>query len=398
MEGQVAEIYYGNPSQKISIIGVTGTDGKTTTVHLIYDILKNSGESASMISSIDAYVAGKTYDTGFHTTTPRPWTVRKFLADAVKHGDKYFVLETTSHAIDQNRVHSIPFKIAVLTNVTQDHLYHHKTFENYINIKCRLLLESELPIINLDFDAAVDVIRILQSHDKKYLSYSINNKKADLVWKGNIKTNISGNFNRENILASYLCCRELGISDDKILQAIETFTLPQGRFDIVYDEDFKIIIDFAHTPNSFTQLLTSVANELKPKGRIIHVFGAASQRDNSKRSLMGRASGMHADIIILTEEDYRREDFNKICDQIITGLVHLPFTKVEENDNKLYSGTKLITVIKDRTCAINKAIEVARPGDVVVLTGKGHEKSLNRDGREVVWDEYEAVQQAIKNR
>ncbi len=193
-------------------------------------------------------------------------------------------------------------------------------------------------------------------------------------------------MNRYNILAAYSAAKLLGIDEKEILKAIETFRLPLGRLDIVYDKNFKVIIDFAHTINGLHQILKTLKEEILEGGRIIHVFGSAGLRDKTKRPLMGRESGQYADLVILTEEDYRTEDLYKICEQIAEGLKKQDFIYkepkfLEQNDKKIY------TIIPDRAQAIKKAISVAKEGDIVILTGKGHEKSLCRGGKEDPWDE-----------
>jgi UDP-N-acetylmuramoyl-L-alanyl-D-glutamate--2,6-diaminopimelate ligase len=187
-------------------------------------------------------------------------------------------------------------------------------------------------------------------------------------------------FNQHNYSLAYMVCKQLGISDREILKAMMTFKLPKGRVDLVYDKDFKVIIDFAHTPNALLQLLPAIRKQfLKNGGRLIHVFCSAGLSDFTKRPLMGEASAKYSDIIFLTEEDYRTEDLIKICEQISSGI-----------KNKEHK------IILDRQEAINQAVKTAKASDVVVLTGKAHEKSLCRGKTEYEWDEYEAVKKALK--
>ncbi|OGK16024.1 hypothetical protein A3H80_00205 [Candidatus Roizmanbacteria bacterium RIFCSPLOWO2_02_FULL_37_19] len=380
-----ADIFYGFPGRKLTIIGVTGTDGKTTTVHLIYHILKSVGKPVSMISSIYADIGGKIAETGFHVTTPRPWQVRRYLKSAREAGSTHFVLETTSHAIEQNRIWGINFATSVITNVSHEHLYHHKSLENYIKIKTSLLIHSREALINKDTQSFDKITEILQNQKKDYKTFSLKNSDADFTWNSKIKTKIKGDFNKENILAAYSICLTLGMTQREIMNAITSFELPKGRLERVYDRDFKVIIDFAHTPHALERLLETVRKEfIKKNGRIIHVFGAASERDDSKRPEMGEASGKYADIIILTEEDYRKENIITICDQIAQGLKGYKFIK-----------DKNYFVIADRSDAIEKAVMMAKKGDAVVVTGKSHERSLNRGGKEYPWDEYKAVRKAL---
>ncbi len=339
----LANFYYDFPSRRLKVIGVTGTDGKTTTTHLIAHILKTAGKKVSFVSSVVAE--------GFHVTTPSSFALQKLLKKSADNHDEYFVLETTSHALDQNRVWGIKYEIGVITNITHEHLDYHKTFEEYEKTKLKLLKMAKVGIKNT-------------------------NKITNIIKKIPNLTK----FNQYNYSAAYTVCKQLGLSDEIILKAMKTFQLPKGRLDLVHDKDFKVIIDFAHTPNAFENLLPEIKRQyIKKGGKLIHVFGSAGLRDVTKRPLMGKVSGKYSDRIILTEEDYRTEDLKNICQQIASGI-----------KNKNYQ------IILDRQEAINQAITIAKKGDVVVLTGKSHEKSLCRGKTEEPWDEYEAVEKAIK--
>ena len=370
----LANIWYGFPSRNITVIGITGTDGKTTTTHLIAHILKSCGKKVSYISTIFAKIGEKEYDTGFHVTTPNPWLIQKLIKEAVNNKDEYFILETTSHALDQNRVWGINYKIGVLTNVSHEHLDYHLSYEDYLKTKVKLLKKADVAFFNKDDRSYLYVKKMLKGR-KKIIEY----QKLSII-----KKNFSNleKFNQENFSAAYLVALNLGLRSEEVLKAIKTFKLPKGRFDLVYDKDFKVIIDFAHTPNAFLKLLPEIRKKyLKNKGRLIHVFGSAGLRDNTKRPLMGEISSRFADFIILTEEDYRTEDPNKICQEIASGI-----------KNKNYQ------VIIDRKKAIEKALKMAKKGDVVIFTGKAHEKSLCRGKTEYPWDEYKAVKIALENK
>lgn len=390
----LANIRYWFPSRNLIVIGVTGTDGKTTTSHLIYHILKSAGKSVSVSTTIYADIAGKISDTGLHVTTQNASEVQKNLRQAVNNKSRYFVLETTSHGIDQSRVWGVTCAVAVLTNVTPEHLDYHRTYDAYLKTKARLLLNSKHAVINKD-DGSFDQIRtILDRAHKKYTTYSLATKDADIVWNASIKTDLKESFNKENILAAIGVCRKLGIADKDILAGIKSFTLPKGRFDTVYDGKFRVMIDFAHTPNSIRRLL---GNFDAAEGRVIHVFGSAGLRDDKKRPDMGRASGEHADLVILTEEDYRTEEFTAITHAISEGLFEMRFTYVEPHQlGTVKKGTKQFTIVKNRQKAIETALEVAKKGDVVLITGKGHEQSLARGTKEYPWDDYKAVKDALR--
>lgn len=367
----IANLWYGFPSRKLKVIGVTGTDGKTTTTHLIAHILKTSGHKASFVSSVYADIAGKVYDIGFHVTTPSPFTLQKFLKQSLDFGDEYFILETTSHAIDQNRIWGIKYEVAVLTNVTHEHLDYHKNYDEYLKVKTTLLEIAKKSLINEDDESYNYLSQKLKLKSQRYNSKFNGFEKFTQLTK----------FNQYNYSAGYLVCKQLGLNDDEIFVAMKSFVLPRGRMELVYDKNFKIIIDFAHTPNALANLLPELRNKyLKKNSKLIHVFGAAGLRDMSKRPLMGLVSSQFADKIILTEEDFRTEKPEEICNQIASGI----------KNNRTYE------IIINREQAIFKAINMAKKGDIVVLTGKSHEKSLCRGKVEYPWDEHEAVRKALK--
>ncbi len=401
VEAFAANVYYGFPSRKLKVIGVTGTDGKTTTTHLICHILNSVGIKTSMISSIGAQISGSNFDTGLHITTPSSFAIQKLLRKAVNEGNRYFVIETTAHGLDQNRIWGINYSLAVLTNVTHEHLNsldgydYFRTYENYLCTKTKLLLLADLAIINKDDQSYNEVKKILEKNRHRYVTYSLTGK-ADYCWHKNIKTNIAGEMNKSNIMAAYAVAKEMNIDEEKIIRAINTFSLPEGRLDVVFNKGFMVIVDFAHTINGLNQVLRTVKeNFLKGKGKLIHVFGSAGLRDVSKRKSMGRVSGKYADIVILTEEDYRTEDPYKICEQIGKGLQEQGFVLVKDNlleqNNK-----KIYTIIVNRKDAIKKAISIARKNDLIILTGKGHEKSLCRGKIEYPWDEKAIVLKTIE--
>jgi len=381
----IANVLYGFPSRKLKIIGVTGTDGKTTTTHLIAHILKTAGKKTSFVSSVFASIGGKESDIGFHVTTPSSFSLQKLLRRSADNNDEYFILETTSHALDQNRVWGIKYEIGVVTNITHEHLDYHKNYEEYLSTKIKLLKMAKTGIVNMD-DESFKIIKNLELRIKNY------NSKLKILEKLPKLTK----FNKYNYSAAYTVCKELGIKDEIILAAFKTFELPKGRLDLIYDKDFKVIIDFAHTPNALAQLLPAIREiYLKKQGHLIHVFGSAGLRDFTKRPLMGQASGHSSDLVILTEEDYRTEDPITICQEIGTGLEKEKFTKVKY-DELISCREKSYSVIVNREKAIREAIKLAKKYDVVVLTGKAHEKSLCRGKTEYPWDEYEAIKKVLK--
>lgn len=382
----VANLWYGFPSRKIKVIGVTGTDGKTTSTHLIYHILKQNDKKVSMISTIYAKIGSKIYDTGFHTTTPNSFLVQKFLRLAVDNKDEFFVLETTSHRLEQNSLWGVVFEVGLITNITHEHLDYHKTYQKYLETKTKIILLSKRSVVNKD-DKSYSLIAKAKNM-KKIKTYSLKGKADFAIDYRKLYSDIT-DYNAYNYLGAHAVCEILGITSSQIQKSIKTFTLPQGRLELVHDGEFKILVDFAHTPNAILNVLQSVRKKYLSygsKGKLIHVFGSAGLRDSTKRFSMGFSSGMYSDIVILTEEDYRTEDLYKICEQISEGLLEKGF-KFKANNLLEHNDKKKYTIISKRDEAINKSIDLAIKNDVIIITGKGHEMSLCRGKKEYPWND-----------
>jgi len=374
--GIISLLLFRFPANQLTVIGVTGTDGKTTTATLIYEILKKAGMKASIITSVHAVVAGKTYDTGFHVTTPNALYVQKYLREAVDHGDTHVVLEVTSHALDQYRVFGIPFRIGVVTNVTHEHLDWHKTYGIYLQTKMKLLRWSQSAVVNKDetilYDAAVHVV-----DRQKIVTYGIETDADVTPKKFAFTTKLPGVFNQYNCLAAIAAAKALSIDPDVIRKMIAEFNGVTGRMEVVYKGAYTVTVDFAHTLNAIKQALSTV----RPltKGRLIHVFGSAGLRDHTKRPEMGKESSKFADVIVLTEEDYRTENVETIMDEIQRGI----------------SKGKEVHRFPNRSDAIRFALKNAKKGDYVMITGKGHEKSLCRGTKEIPWSDQEEVKKVL---
>ncbi|KKQ67160.1 MAG: UDP-N-acetylmuramyl-tripeptide synthetase [Candidatus Daviesbacteria bacterium GW2011_GWA2_38_24] len=377
----VANIQYGFPSKKIKVIGVTGTDGKTTTVNMIYQILKKSNKKVSMISTINAVIGKQVFDTGLHVTSPSSALLQKLIKQSVENGDEYLILEVTSHALDQFRTWGIKFDIGVITNVTHEHLDYHKTFDNYLNAKIKLLKNTKLAIINKD-DKNFE--KIESSLNTKIFEFSLE-KDADLNLRGlalNLK--ILGSYNFQNALAAAAVAINLGIDKETIKKALENFTSLSGRMEeIKNNKDIRVIVDFAHTPNALENALTTLRKETK--GKLIAVFGAAAERDIAKRPVMGKIASRLADIVVLTDEDPRFEDSLKIINEIAAGCL----TKGAKIDKSLFKEP-------NRKKAIEFAISLANKGDSVGIFGKGHEQSMNYKGEELPWSDVTVVKEILR--
>lgn len=395
LKARVACWYFGNPSHRLKVIGVTGTDGKTTTTHLIYHILQTCGYRVSMMSTVYARIGDTEYDTGLHMTTPDVWDVQKLLKKAADHGDEYFVMETTSHAFDQGRNWGIRYIVGAITNITHEHLDYHGTYSAYVRAKAHMIAQSRLTLLNRDDDSYNELLQYVHKTNT-VKTYALHEKKVDYCESLGESLGIDlPQYNQYNYLLAYAVAIELGVERADILKALATFTLPKGRLEVAYSGDFVVIVDFAHTPHSIHQLLSYMRG--KTTKRLIHVFGSAGLRDDAKRPIMGYNSAEFADVIILTEEDYRTEDPANIARQIGQGI--------EKNGMRGVSAADLNTnlrrgyvYIESRDEAISKAVAMAAAGDIILCTGKSHEKSLCRGEQEYDWDEFEAVKRAVAKR
>lgn len=376
----VANFRYGFPGKKLRIIGVTGTDGKTTTVNMIYKILKDAGKRVSMISTINAVIGGKSYDTGFHVTSPPAMDVQRFLKSAKQVGDEFMILEVTSHALEQFRVWGVKFEIGVITNITHEHLDYHGNFENYLKAKAKLIKNAEVAVLNRD-DA--NFKKLSQYSLGKVFSFGLN-KNADFNPANfPLKLQLAENYNIYNALAAAAVATILGIDKKAVQNALGSFkTLPGRMEEIKNNRGMKVIVDFAHTPNALENALKALRSQTS--GKLIAVFGAASERDLKKRPMMGEISAKLADITILTDEDPRFEDRNKIIEDIAVGAYK----------NGAVDGKNLFKE-PDRAKAIKLAVSLASKGDTIGIFGKGHEKSMNYQGKELPWSDRKAAQNAL---
>lgn len=402
-----AALIYGFPSKKLRVIGVTGTDGKTTTVHLIHHVLKEAGFRVSMISTVKAVIGEATFDTGFHVTTPSPFEVQKFLNLMVKAGSKVAVLEVTSHGLDQNRVAMVDFHEAVITNITHEHLDYHKSYSSYIGAKVKILQGVKYRILNAD-DKSFE--KISAKGSGKMISYSTrkevdvmatNIKEVDdrVEFDANFKTKekgekkahfslpVPGIFNVYNALSAISVAKTFDVDNKVIARSLKEFPGVVGRMEKIEEgQNFEVIVDFAHTPAALEQIVGTLKNHTK--GKLICVFGSAGERDFKKRPLMGEAAGKVCDFTIITAEDPRRENVNKIMDEIEVGT-------------KKAGGILGQTYwkIPDRARAVRTAINtLAGEKDLVAIFGKGHEKSMNIGGVEYPWSDQMVAQSALKER
>lgn len=395
-----ASAWYGFPARKLTIIGVTGTSGKTTTAYMIYEVLKAAGYKVSLISSIKAIIGGKDFDTGFHVTTPDPITLQRYMHQAVRNGDTHFVLEISSHALDQNRAGFVHFSIGVLTTLAHEHLDYHKTFLNYAKAKFKLLQKADISVVPVEGIPAeikntsgfIDTLKKV----KTFGTATGDENQKD--WQLTIK--IPGEFNLKNALAATAVARVLGVDKKTTKNALEEIVSLPGRFEeIKTGKDFRVIIDFAHKPDALENILQTVRSQRKNKGRVIVMYGAASERDVLKRPMMGKISGELADITVLTDEDPRFEEPMKILNEIAVGCEKAGAQELHVAGGTWHVGKHNHGFFKipNRKEAIAFILtKLAKKDDIVVLCGKGHETSMSYHGVEKPWSEHKAVQEALK--
>lgn len=391
----LACVWFGFPGNKLRVIGVTGTNGKTTTSQFITRILIATGKKVAMASTINFQIGEKQWVNASKFTTLSPWKLQRFLRDAVTEGCEYAVIETSSHALDQNRVWGIPYEIAVMTNVTREHLDYHKTMTAYREAKCRLFRRAKKVVINLDME---DPQFFCGIDGKQTVTYSTKNPQATLLatdvtldFKGTefevdgtkMYLRIPGLFNIENALAALGVARLLDVDFSIAKEALGSVAGVPGRMELVPNHmNADILIDYAVTPDAFEKLYASILPLKIPGSKIIHVFGACGERDRGKRPQMGEIASSYADIIILTNEDPFHEDPERIIDDIEKGVTK----KKDKNYFRIF----------DRRAAIHKALSLAEIGDIVLVTGKGAEVTMALGDTRIPWSERQVIEEELE--
>ncbi len=404
VEAVVANVKFSFPSRNMHVIGVTGTNGKTTTTFFIEKMMHEAGLPVAMLSTVAYGIGDDIHPQIEHITTAQAGILQKRLSDFKKAGIRWLVMETSSHSLAQRRVWGVPFEIAVMTNVTADHLDYHGTFDRYLDAKVRLFKLAnrhgrKFGVINADDPNAGRFVDSISNS----ITYGINagELRAKNVFLAadhstfqvevgdddyNIHVNIPGEFNVSNALAAIATGREIGLTKDQIQDGIAALTDVEGRMTVVNEgQKFRVIVDFASTPDAFEQFFASVRPAVK--GKLIAVFGSAGRRDESKREVQGEIAGKYSDEVIITEEDDRDVDGNEILNQIASGAEKSG--KVLENN---------VFKILDRESAIKFALtRVQNSDDMVVLLGKGHEKTIERADGVDSWNEIEITRKLLKD-
>ena len=380
--------WFNNPSRSLKLIGVTGTNGKTSITYMIKAILESAGHKVGLIGTIQNMIGDEVIET--KNTTPGVYELNRLFALMKEKGCDYVVMEVSSHALDQKRECNLCFDVAVFTNLTQDHLDYHITMENYLDAKKKLFKMCKTAVVNADDEYYEELIKEL---DCKIVSYSLGDSSTysakavkylpasveyELVSNdilNHIKFNTGGKFSVYNSMCAAICALELGFSINTVATAIESIKGIKGRAESVpTGRDFTVIIDYAHTPDGLKNILKTFRD--CEKNRVIALFGCGGDRDKTKRPIMGKIAVRYADYVIVTSDNPRSEDPEMIIKDILEGT---------------QGASTPVKVIENRVEAIKYAVSIALPGDIIVLAGKGHETyqilntgTIHLDEREIV--------------
>lgn len=406
--GLLAASYYGFPSRDLVVVGVTGTNGKTSTTHIMHNILDVATEGkAGYISTLGADIGGANADTGLHVTTPTAPEIQHYLATMRDAGLTHVVLEMTSHGLAQGRLNGVDIDVAIITNLTHEHLDFHGSFEAYraakgimfdmLNQSYRKPDVPKISVANAD-DPSFDYYHAFTA-DKR-ISYAIHTDadysakrityapKATYFYIGRRKYSLAlvGEFNVHNALAAIAAADSMGIDHQLVKRGINNMQSVSGRMERIDEgQSFVALVDFAHTPDALEKALKAARTMLEPDNRLIAVFGSAGLRDVQKRFLMAEVSIQHADMTVLTAEDPRTESLDMILNMMAEGSIAAGGTE----------GTDFIRV-PDRGLALYEACQMAQPGDLVIACGKGHEQSMCFGTIEHPWDDRDALRAALK--
>ncbi len=385
--------WFGEPAKKLKIIGITGTNGKTSVTYMLKSILEKQGEKVGLIGTVQNMIGDDILPS--KNTTPSPYELQSMFSLMEKSGCTYCVMEVSSHALDQNRAYGIEFEAGIFTNLTQDHLDYHITMENYLQAKKKMFHNCNIAIMNKDDSS---FIKMSEGLSCPIYTYSAIDESADYTAKninlkpdgvdfmlsgigelGRIKTQIGGKFTPYNAMSAAVCALKLGIPMNTVCEAFREMSGIKGRAEVVpNDKGFTVIIDYAHTPDGLENILKTF-DECK-KNRLIVVFGCGGDRDRTKRPKMGAIAAKCADYVIVTSDNPRSEEPMAIINDILDGL---------KNCNTKYE------VIENRIDAIKKAVQIAEKDDIIVLAGKGHETYQILKSGTIHLDEREVVAEAL---
>ena len=393
--GKVATLFYGNPSHKLKLVGVTGTNGKTTIATLLYNMFRKFGYKVGLLSTVCNYIDD--VEVPADHTTPDPIELNELLAKMVEAGCEYAFMECSSHAIHQKRIGGLKFAGGLFTNLTRDHLDYHKTFENYRNAKKAFfdgLPKDAFAITNADDKNGMIMVQNTKATVKTYSIRSMADFRARILechFEGmyleidgrEVGVQFIGKFNVSNLLAVYGAAIMLGKKPEDILLVLSTLHSVSGRLEPIHSpEGFTAIVDYAHTPDALANVLNAIHEVLDGKGHVITVCGAGGNRDKGKRPLMAQEAVRQSDKVIITSDNPRFEDPQEIINEMLAGL----------NEQQM---RKVISIV-DRKEAIRTACMMAQKGDVVLVAGKGHENYQEIKGVKHHFDDKEVLHEVFK--
>lgn len=392
---------YSNPARNLSVIAVTGTNGKTTTANYLNEILKADGRTTAMFTTAIIEVAGERLLNELNATVATTARMQQFFRDAKRANVDHVILEVTSHSLDQHKLDGVPIECAIMTNLTQDHLDYHGTMERYAEAKGRLFaLNPRFIVLNQD-DAWFEYFNQFEPGEQK-ISYGASEAAEakigqvklykrgseariliDHQTKLDLATSLPGKFNVYNMTAAASAAYLLHVSLESITDGVANLEEVPGRFErVVDDKPYEVIVDYAHTPDALEQLLE--ATKAITKNRVILVFGATGDRDKGKRPIMGGIAARLADRIILTDEESYNEDPDQIRFMVMEGIVDA-------------HGDAITDEVPDRAQAIEKALSIARTGDTILVTGMGHEKFRIVAGERLPWNDADVIRELLKD-
>ncbi len=398
---QLSKNFFKDPSSRLKVIGVTGTNGKTSVTYFVKSILEFAGNKTGLIGTIANYIGDEIIPA--EKTTPESVELNQMLDRMANEGCKFCVMEVSSHSLELHRVFGIDFKVGAFTNLTQDHLDFHSTMENYFNAKKKLfdsLNQSSIAVSNSDDEYGERILRDTKAKIVFYgskrncdyrfenVSFSFEGISFDLIHKDEkfkINSNITGTFNVYNLLAAISICKELGVDINVIQSAVKNLMQVPGRFEVVGTFPVKVIVDYAHTHDALENVLNTIREILKSNNsnsKVITVFGAGGDRDRTKRPKMGKVVQSLSDLAIVTSDNPRFENPQQIFDDILSGM------KKDET----------VLVVEDREEAIKKAINLANEGDVILIAGKGHEKYQIVKDQRIPFDDKKVAEKYLLER
>ena len=392
--GRLATAFYGDPTSKMELVGVTGTNGKTTIATLLYNMFRALGYKCGLCSTVCNYIDGEPVPT--EHTTPDPVTLNRLLGRMADEGCKYAFMEVSSHAVAQHRIAGLKFAGGIFTNLTRDHLDYHKTFENYRNAKKAFfdgLPKGAFAVTNADDRNGMVMVQNTRATVKTYSLRAAADFKAKVLEESfegmyieingrEVSVPFIGRFNVSNLLAVYAAALCMGRQPEEVLVVLSTLHPVNGRFETIRSrEGVTAIVDYAHTPDALVNVLSTVNEILKHRGEVITVCGAGGNRDKGKRPLMAQEAVKNSDRVVITSDNPRFEEPQAIIDDMLAGLDKAQMRKV--------------VAIVDRREAIRTACMMARPGDVVLVAGKGHEDYQEVKGVKHHFDDHEVIREAF---